>query len=486
MSLPLWPPERQLALYEAIGYKKQWITPNGTIWTRPAEQDRFLLNWDARQHVVICPRRSSKSYSAAKKLLPIILGRDILPDGTPRPSRVWIVGPTYELAEREFRYCWDDLMRRGPALGWPKPVLSRDSKKGGDLYMLTAWGSEVVGKSADKPQSLLGEELDCVLLSEAAQLPGDIWHRYLAPALSTTRGYALFPTTPDAGASWLYDMYLKGLAGDEPAIASYSWDVSGNPLYPLEEFESAKRQYGADHPVFREQYLGQWTFYSGTVYGHDFSPERNLVDPFDIPREWRRIRAIDFGYRDPFVCLWLAVAEDSSRYQTGKGDLILYREYYQQGRAMAEHAAYIRDKSQGEQIVYSVADSSEQQSIADLRRLGVPAIDANRDRRAGRMLVGDYFRGGRLKIFRRACPQTIRELQFYRWDRDKDKEGAKELTVGDDHTMDALRYAVMSRPQPRTIISQMPPGSFASELHHRRMERLASAWHTGSNQGNLK
>ena len=470
MSLPLWPPDAQRQLYTALGYQ-----------TGHPETERFLYNWTQRLHVVVCPRRASKSYSAAKKALPIVLGRERQPDGSgPKPTRVWVVGMTYELAEKEFRYLWNDLVRIGPAtLGWPKPVISRDSRKGGELAIVTAWGSEVIGKSADKPQSLLGEAVDLVILAEAATMPADIWTRYLEPTLATTQGYALFPTTPDAGALWLYELWTKGLGGGEPAIASYTWPVSGNPTYPPAELAEKRRFYGAAHPVFREQYLGEWTFYAGTVYGHDFDPARTLVEPFPIPPDWRRIRSIDFGYRDPFVCLWLAVAEASTALQTAAGDLVLYREYYHAGRAMKEHAEALRALSQGEDILYTMADSSEAQSIADLRLLGVPAMEANRDRRAGRMLVGDYFRTGKLKIVRGTCPETLRELAFYRWDDPKTKEGAKEVTVGDDHAMDALRYAVMSRPMAPARPTKIPAGSFAAELRQQKRLRVLAAWPTG-------
>lgn len=472
MSLPLWTRESQNLLYEAIGYRQQLARPDGTPWTRPSETDRFLFNWDKRVHVVICPARASKSYSAAKKALPLVLGRTHKSDGSgPVPTRGWIVGPTYELAEKEFRYLWHDLMVECPKLGMPKPQLARDSKKGGDLYILTAWGSEIVGKSADKPQSLLGEQLDWVLLSEAAQLPGEIWTRFLEPRLATTQGFAILPTTPDANAHWLYELYVKGLKGNE-RVDSYSWDITGNPIYPLEEFEQQKRFYGEDHPVFREQYLGEWTFYSGVVYGHDFSPERNIIDMPEggIPPEWRRVRAIDFGYRDPFVCLWAAITPD--------GEVWIYREYYQPGRTMDVHAAVIRERTGDEPVLYTVADSSEAQSIADLRRLGVPALEANRDRRAGRMLVGDYLRSGRLKFIRGCTPKLIEEIAWYRWDKDKDKEGAKEATIGDDHAMDALRYLITSRPRPAVQPYRIPSNSFAAEMLKLQTERARRSWPT--------
>ena len=232
--------------------------------------------------------------------------------------------------------------------------------------------------------------------------------------------------------------------------------------------------------MFREQYLGQWTFASGTVYGHDFDPETNVLDldaalaargldpTAGLPAEWPRIRAIDFGYRDPFVCLWFAISPDS--------ELWCYREYYHPGRSMAHHAQAIRELSQGEHILYTVADSSEPQSIADLRRLGVPAIEAKRDRRAGRMLVGDYLRDGRLRFVRGQCPQTIREINFYRWDVDKNKEGAKEATIGDDHAMDAMRYAIMSRPTPAQGRILKPTNTFDAAVARRRRQSQAEQW----------
>lgn len=438
----------------------------------PAAQRDFLYDWDHRFHVVICPARASKSYSAAKKVLPLVLGRTG-PDGTPKPTRGWIVGPTYELADKEFRYLWHDLMVELPKLGMDRPIIARDSKKGGDLVMVTKDGSEIVGKSADKPQSLLGEQLDWVLLSEAAQLPGDIWTRFLEPRLSTTQGYAFFPTTPDAGALWLHELSVHGINGT-PDWRTYSWDVFGNPVYPAAELEAKRAFYGEGHPVFREQYLGEWTFYAGVVYGHDFDPNRNIVDLPEggIPKEWRRVRAIDFGYRDPFVCLWFAVQPD--------GGLLLYREYYQPERNMDHHARAIRARTADEPVLYTVADSSEPQAIADLRRLGVPAIEAKRDRRAGRMLVGDYLRSDRLRFVRGACPQTLREISFYRWDTDKNKEGAKEATIGDDHAMDAMRYAIMSRPQPRVRPVREPTNTFRAVVRQQAHRRLMGLWQPAS------
>jgi phage terminase large subunit len=145
---------------------------------------------------------------------------------------------------------------------------------------------------------------------------------------------------------------------------------------------------------------------------------------------------------------------------------------------MDHHARVIRDLTADEPVLYTVADSSEPQAIADLRRLGVPCLEAKRDRRAGRMLVGDYLRSGRLTFVKGACPWTIKELHHYRWDKDKNKEGAKEATLGDDHAMDALRYAVMSRPTPGHKVIRPPTNTFRAVVRQQTERRLRGQWAT--------
>ena len=63
----------------------------------------------------------------------------------------------------------------------------------------------------------------------------------------------------------------------------------------------------------RKQLLeGDWDTFAGQYFS-EFSRLINVVEPFDIPSEWRRYRAMDEGYSDPFVCLWFAVEPKSGR-----------------------------------------------------------------------------------------------------------------------------------------------------------------------------
>ena len=88
--------------------------------------------------------------------------------------------------------------------------------------------------------------------------------------------------------------------------------------------------------------LGLWVSAEGIVYD-EFDPAVHVLQwAFDeegeripLPDEWERQWAIDWGYRNPFVCKWYAIGDD--------GEIYMYREIYMTGRTVAEHAQTIMD-----------------------------------------------------------------------------------------------------------------------------------------------
>ena len=77
----------------------------------------------------------------------------------------------------------------------------------------------------------------------------------------------------------------------------------------------------------------------------------HLIEPFQIPRDWRRFLAVDFGYEHPFVCGWFAEDHD--------GRLYRYREIYMTHRIVSEHGKQIQEIMTAESrksIPYAVCD----------------------------------------------------------------------------------------------------------------------------------
>ena len=429
---------------------------------------------NSRIKVASAPRRTSKSYAAAKDVL-----ADILTPGT----RGWIVGPNYSLAEKEFRYIHEDLVLNRKKLGLPGPKVCQTNARSGQLYIRFPWGSIVEGKSADNPESLLGEAVDWVIYSEAAQLPRHIRERYVHPTVITKKGREIVPTTPDQGGEWVHELVEKGEQGTH-GIESFHWDVTANPKYDMEEFERAKRFYGEESPVFREQYLGEWVFYGGRVYG-TFQEATHVIDPFDIPSDWPVIRGIDFGHRDPFVCLWCAVGPNS--------ELYFYDEYYsREGKSIREHAQEIKARSFGRKISLTVGDPSAAQAIDDICYEGIPTISGNNDRTAGRLRFLEYLmqtedgvppwpirdlpitqsqrKWPRVYVFK-TLTEFRREMRYYRWKEGSQREGDREKTEGDDHAMDTARYIVNTRPSPYKITPRVSEKSFMGWMNRIRASK---------------
>lgn len=467
-------------LYDILGYK---------VYHKNVKR---FHNSEAQTKVCCAPARTTKSYSASHDVLPDIFDSALRKD---LDFRVWIVGPSYTLAEKEFRYLHEALVIKGRNLGIPRPKVCLTNPRSGQLYMHfqvkddktkeIIWNCYIEGKSADRPESLLGEQVDIAIYSEGSQLPRGIRERYVRPRLITKKGREIVPTTPDSRGEWVRELYDAGFSDEFPEIESFTWDKSANPKYDDEEFQKAKRFYGEDSPVFREQYLGEWVYFGGLVYT-TFSEKTHVIKPFEIPRNWNRIRAIDFGHRDPFVCLWAAVGPYN--------ELYFYREYYcREGRSIREHASYIRGFSKEEKITETVGDPSSKQAIEDISFEGIPCDSANNDRQAGRMRVLEYMlptedgpapyplreepravgkKYPRYYIFD-TCPEFIREHKFYRWKEGQSRENDKEKTEGDDHAMDTARYLCMTRPSPFKLKERVSPNSFAGWMSKLRRERLS-------------
>lgn len=426
------------AIAAATADKKEVIWPY---------EDEILS--DPRRHIIDRgARRTGKSKRGAKR---VFTQKIIYPK-----TRGWIVGPSYDLAHKEFRYIREFVEVFCRLHGLPKPTDVRENPGSGDLYMKTPWEAEIIGKSAQKPETLVGEELDWVLMSEPAMHKQETWERYLRPTLSTRGGISMWPFTPDSGGLWLYEMELAAMGlPDWGCHHIASWDC---PFYDPKEIAAAKRELSDD--AFAEQYGGEWRFYTGRVY-RCFQPDRHLVQPFPIPASWKVYAATDFGLRDATCTLWIAVSPT--------GEAYVIDEYYYTGqdRATPDHAAAMMAKEQalGVKTTVRLADyhGLGAQLILDAAKAGWKTISCGsndrrfrRDRTLTAMSAklrpapfhvrehgGTVVDGGLypdIYLFKGRTPNLVRELQFLRWKETSRREGTMGDTEGDDHAIDPLEY----------------------------------------------
>jgi len=183
---------------------------------------------------------------------------------------------------------------------------------------------------------------------------------------------------------------------------------------------------------------GDFGSFFGCVF-KTFNRQIHVIKPFRIPSNWRRYRAFDFGFTNPFVCLWLAKDPDENWY--------VYREYYKAQTGIQEHIRNVKIFSKGENYVCNIADPENAEDRNELRKAGIKTKVARKDISLGIECVQSKFKvkeNGKPSLFIvDACRHTQREVSSYHYPTGTSSKDPKDTPVQkDDHTVDALRYAI--------------------------------------------
>lgn len=203
----------------------------------------------------------------------------------------------------------------------------------------------------------------------------------------------------------------------------------------------------------RKQLLeGNWDIAEGAAFP-EFNRAVHVVEPFDIPKNWTKFRACDYGYGSYSAVVWFAVSPSEQ--------LVVYRELYV-SKVLAKDLAHmiLRAEDGDGGMRYGVLDSScwhkrgdtgpslAEQMIAEGCRWR-PADRSAGSRVAGkneihRRLQTDSFTEQPRLVITNNCTNLIAQLPII----PLDKKNPEDIdTKSEDHLYDALRYGVMSRPR---------------------------------------
>lgn len=244
-----------------------------------------------------------------------------------------------------------------------------------------------------------------------------------------------------------------------PAKATDNPHIGRDYIYELEQKPQA----------LRDALLhGVWTAFEGQVFcewrddpTHYLDGRwTHVIDPFTIPKNWRRYRSFDFGYARPFSVQWWAMDNDGRCY--------LYRERYgctgEPDTGLKQAADKIADgitemeKAAGEEGITGLADpsiwdGSRGDSIAiQMEKRGVHFLPAENARLPGKMQVHEklaFDPEGRpgMQAFK-TCRHFIRTVPALTYDpyRVEDVD-----TRCEDHAYDAMRYFLTVSPKARKV-----------------------------------
>jgi phage terminase large subunit len=301
----------------------------------------------------------------------------------------------------------------------------------------------------------MSTEYDMVVVLEATEISEHDWEQLLSRLRNGVMPYqqAIADVNPDAPTHWAN---RRASSGQMTRILSRHED---NPKWfnpKTGKLTAAGERYiatldrltGVRHLRLRK---GVWAAAEGMVYS-DWDANVHLVDRFDVPASWRRIRVIDFGYTNPFVCQWWAI--------DGDGRMFLYRELYGTKTLVAKWAEQITHLSEGETIEATISDH-DAEDRATLHAAGIQTVAARKDVTPGIQATQSRMQkaeDGKPRLFlmrdslvkrdellaeakKPVC--TVEEVEGYVWPKGQDGKPMKEVPVKEnDHGMDTMRYAV--------------------------------------------
>ena len=231
---------------------------------------------------------------------------------------------------------------------------------------------------------------------------------------------------------------------------------------------------------------GDWEVFEGRFF-MEFT-NRNIVDPFDIPKHWKIYRSVDYGFSSPFCCLWFAGAPDGHYY--------IFRELYMKGLRDIEQAQVVKAAS-AEPVEYTIGDPSMRNKNASgtspaeqyMTHGGIAVYPGDNDRPKGwmacRNMLANHIDGTpTLKVFA-SCKYIIGEIQDAVCG-EKDGDDINIYTRR-DHALDAWRYFASSRPiLPEEKRTDPYAGlDEASRREWMEIDKKADAIVSGSNEATL-
>jgi phage terminase large subunit len=304
---------------------------------------------------------------------------------------------------------------------------------------------------------------NCVIIEEADEIPEEDFMQ-LDDSLRTLKGdiAIIFLLNPPPRDHWIINRWFDISDSEAPGFyipklkpdiknaifiwTSYKDNRSNLSVQTIENYEAYRLSKPAHYWTMVRGYVPEVV--QGRIYG-------NWAEIDAIPHEARLERyGLDFGYSNDPSSL-VAVY----RYN---GGFILDQMLYQKGMSNKQIADTLKNLPRA----LVIADSAEPKSIDEIKGYGINIVGAEKGKDSvnnGIQLVQDQ----RISVTRRST-DILREYKHYAWIMDKEGNSVNEPNHAFSHSMDAIRYALVSMlktvgsiPRPTTGLVKPYPGMAA-------------------------
>lgn len=378
--------------------------------------------------------------------------------------RILFVRKTLSSMRKSVLVSWEDEI-----LGYGHPVLRGGAKRANRQTYDFPNGAQVVLGGMDKADAVLSSSYDVIYVCQAEELLEDD----IDALISRLRNYKLsyqqllMDCNPQSKSHWLYQRHMDGklkmltsFHRDNP----FYWNEKEGKWTPEgENYLEGLRGMGGIR--YRRLFLGEWCAAEGAVFPN-FDRDRHSTK--EMPRMKRYVCGVDWGHSDAGAMVLVGEGID--------GKLYVVEELLHTGKTLDfwEQVAH-RFVSQYRCELF-VCDPSNGAYIQAFKLHGLPAVPAFNKIPIGIDLIHQRLNRDGIKIYayssadvdenlrQKHKPLTlVEEIEACVWNETKDLPKS-----GDDHALDAFRYAVVQYDRPRTDIPPVTTQSASLYSNSRR------------------
>jgi hypothetical protein len=252
--------------------------------------------------------------------------------------------------------------------------------------------------------------------------------------LHTRKGIAIFSSSPK-GFGWLHKKGKQGI------VPNKKWHtITGNTManpHNLDEPDPDEME----KEDYNEQVKGLADARGGRCF-HEFSRQVHVKPcKFVLRRKgYKYFRCVDFGYTNPFVCLWYAVDHDDN--------FFFYREYYKARELIETHIKVMKSYREKIDVTWADHDAKDRRAMHEA---DIWTRKAKKEIEPGiisikRMLTSKHPNTPtkRRLTIDPSCTELIRTLEEIPWQ--EGREDIKEIYVDNDNDpIDCIRYGIHSQ-----------------------------------------
>lgn len=241
--------------------------------------------------------------------------------------------------------------------------------------------------------------------------------------------YMFNPTSKE---SWVYKRWFADNAEIDTATTFIlKTTFKDNRFLPQEYIDALEEKKKTNPTYYRIYALGEFASLDKLIYQNVKIEDFNEKD--DDKKKLPLLCGLDFGYvNDTTAAIFSLLDEENKK-------IYIFKEWGDIGKTNDEIAAVISALGFSKSVI--IADSAEQKSIEEIKRLGISRIKPS-VKGKGSILQGIQKLQQYEIIVKPQCEKTIIEFQNYSWKKSKDGEYINEPIDSFNHFLDALRYSL--------------------------------------------